>query len=525
MRSAYLIACGGCLAEASQAISEEDWDSIARWLLSCRHDPVKFIVGAFPWGQKGTDLHNKTGPRKWQLEQAERLKAKLSSNPFELIQEATASGHGIGKSADISMCAWWALTTFPDTRGVITANTDMQLRTKTWPEIGKWYGLLPPELRMMFAYESTSIHVRDSNVEREKAWRIDAVPWSEHNTEAFAGLHNEGKRLFLAMDEASAIADKVWEVAEGALTDADTEMLWLVKGNPTRTTGRFRECWGRYKHRWHTQSIDSRTVEGTNKDQLQKMVDDHGEDSDYVRVRVRGLFPSAAAAQFIDSQIVAEAMRREPIAGIRDPLIMAIDVARGGADNFVIWYRRGLDAKTIPPIVIPGSEARNSERLIAKIVDLATTADQYKRPDAVFVDETGLGGPIVDRLRVLLGDQFPVFGVQFASSSPSSEYSNMRSYIWGKLREALRMGLCIPGDPTLEMELTGPEFWYDNKNKIVLESKDDMRERMPSLGSPDRADALAISFAFNVQPRQNTAIVQNQGRAVTDYDPYAGKGL
>jgi hypothetical protein len=500
--------------------SRIDWDGIAKWLLSCRHDPIKWVHEAYPWGHKNTELAL-LKPRQWQLEQAERIKQCLQSNPFEVIQEATASGHGIGKSCEINMLAQWALMTAPKTRGVITANTEAQLRTKTWPEMGKWYGLLPPEVRELFVYESTSIHVRDKDPEETKIWRIDAVPWSEYNTEAFAGLHNKGKRTFLGMDEASAIADKVWEVAEGALTDEKTEMIWLAYGNPTRTTGAFKECWGRRKHRWRTQNIDSRTVEGTNKAQLQKLVDDYGEESDRVRIRVRGLFPQASSLQFIESNLVREAMDREPIAGLRDPLVMGIDVARGGADNFVVWYRRGMDAKSIPPIIIPGSDARDSNRVIAKITDLAATRDNFRKPDAIFVDETGIGGPIVDRLRVLLGEQFPVMGVQFAGASPNPRLANMRMYIWWQLREALTMGLSLPSDAVLETELTSPEYWHDKRDKVILEPKDEMRERLPEIGSPDRADALAITFAYNIQPRHHTALVNNAGRALTEYDPYA----
>ncbi len=36
----------------------------------------------------------------------------------------------------------------------------------------------------------------------------------EHNTEAFAGLLHERKRIIVVFDEASNIADLVWEVAE-----------------------------------------------------------------------------------------------------------------------------------------------------------------------------------------------------------------------------------------------------------------------------------------------------------------------
>ncbi|RRF76892.1 hypothetical protein EAO18_26305 [Klebsiella pneumoniae] len=78
--------------------------------------------------------------------------------------------------------------------------------------------------------------------DHDKRWRADAIPWSEHNTEAFAGLHNERKRIVVVFDEASNIADLVWEVAEGALTDEDTEIIWVAFGNPTRNTGRFRSA-------------------------------------------------------------------------------------------------------------------------------------------------------------------------------------------------------------------------------------------------------------------------------------------
>jgi len=500
-------------------INEADWDAITRWLLSCRHDPLRWVTTAYPWGVKGTTLADKK-PREWQIEQATRIRDRLRSEPHQPILEATASGHGIGKSAEVSMIGQWALMTSPDTRGIITANTEAQLRTKTWPEMAKWYGLLPPELRELFVFEATSLHVRDSKPERAKAWTLDAHPWSEHNTEAFAGMHNEGKRIIVLYDEASAIADKVHEVTEGALTDEGTEIIWLQYGNPTRTHGRFQECWGARKHRWTTRNIDSRTVEGTNKVQLEKWVNDYGENSDFVRVRVRGLAPSASSAQLIETDLVQAAMDREPLLGLREALIMSIDVARGGADEFVIAFRRGLDAKSVPWHFIPGSESRDSERVLAKIVDLATSPDKMCRPDAVFVDETGLGGPIVDRLRRLLGDDFQVLGVQFGSASPNSQLADMRTFIWWQMRESLRVGLAIPNDQALSAQMTAPEIDHDKRDKLRLESKDDMKERLPGIGSPDRADALAISFAYNVQPREQNQLLNRGHTCKHDHDPW-----
>ena len=83
-----------------------------------------------------------------------------------------------------------------------------------------------------------------------------------------------------------------------------TEIVWAVFGNPTRNTGRFKECFGSLRHRWNGQQVDSRTVSFTNKTQIDQWVKDYGEDCDFVRVRVRGEFPRAGSMQFIDSERV-----------------------------------------------------------------------------------------------------------------------------------------------------------------------------------------------------------------------------
>lgn len=469
----------------------------------CHQSPLKYALYNWP----DLDL------RQWQVEFFEGVERKLRDAPNTPIQEATASGHGIGKGCCGAILVHWAMSTREMTRGVVTANTDTQLRTKTWPEVSKWHH----QARNSHWFTCTATALYHPSF--EKNWRVDAIPWSESNTEAFAGLHNKGNRIIVWFDEASAIHDRIWEVTEGALTDEDTEILWAVFGNPTRNTGRFRECFGRFQHRWTTRSIDSRNVEGTNKAFLQAICDDYGEDSDVARVRVRGLFPSASSLQFIESDVVEQAMRREPMVGIRDPLIMGVDVARGGDDRFVIYYRRGMDGKSIPPVVIPGSEARDSMRLVSKVVDLATTEDRTRRPDGIIVDETGVGGPIVDRLRQILGDGATVLGVNFASKAPDKRIANMRGYMWWKMREWLRLGGCLPKDPDLERDLCGVEYFHNRQDQFVLEAKEDMKDR--GLSSPDLADGLALTFAYPIQPREDTNVRGGSQRCVTEYEPYS----
>ena len=491
-------------------------DIVAR----CIHDPLMYTRVAYDWGQG--DLRGSEGPRKWQQDILNEIGTRLQ-NPktrFTPIKIAVASGHGIGKSALISMVVDWAVSTMPDTRVIVTANTENQLRTKTWPEIAKWVRSAITE--SWFKITATAVVAADAD--RSRSWRADAVPWSDTNTEAFAGLHNQGRRIVLIFDEGSSIADKVWEVAEGALTDENTEIIWLAFGNPTRNSGRFRECFERFKHRWVTKQIDSRTVEGTNKALMNQWIADYGEDSDFVRVRVRGEFPKAGSMQFVPSDIVDAARKREPVATLQDPCVIAVDVARFGDDETVIIVRRGRDASSIPWIRLRQVDTMG---VAARIVDLA----REHKPDAIFVDGGGVGGGVIDRLRML---KQPVIEVQFGASSdragPSTDndvvYANKRAEIWGSMRDWLKTG-SIPDDPALAAQLIGVEYGYvirEGRDAIMLEKKSDMKKR--GLSSPDMADALAISFAYPVMPSDHTLQFTrgNTSNHQIDYNPLAMPG-
>ena len=229
-------------------------EATARWA----RDPFGFVTQTL-----------QAVPDDWQREVLQEIASGLGT-PDEAMRIAVASGHGVGKSALVAWILLWAMGTHEDTRGVVTANTETQLRTKTWAEMAKW--LRKWTYREWFDLTSTSMSSRV--VGHSQTWRLDLVPWSETNAEAFAGLHNQGKRTIVVFDEASAIPDVIWDTTEGALTDKETELLWLVFGNPTRNTGRFRECFARFAHRWRGRQVDSRSVGLTNKAQLQRWVDD-----------------------------------------------------------------------------------------------------------------------------------------------------------------------------------------------------------------------------------------------------------
>jgi hypothetical protein len=476
-------------------------------------DPLAFVMYSFPWGAPGSELAQANGPEAWQVELLSAIRDGLLT-PDQAIQLAISSGHGIGKSAFVSWLILWGISTFEDTRGVVTANTERQLKTKTWAELGKWYRLFIG--KFMFDLTATAIYSRDPA--HDKTWRIDMIPWSEASIESFAGLHNKGKRIVLIFDEASAISDVIWETSEGALTDSDTQIIWFCAGNPTKNTGRFRECFegGKFSHRWRTKSIDSRSVSITNKNLIAKWVEDYGEDSDFVRVRVRGVFPRAGSTQFISGEVVrSAAMRPDEPDRSGAPLIMGVDVARFGDDETVISFRRGRDARSLPWIVLRGEDTM---AVAARVAALHIEHDC----DAIFIDGGGVGGGVIDRCRQL---QVPVWEVQFGGKpdrpDPDNEtfkFRNKRSEMWGFMKSWLNTGL-IPTEQELQDQLSAPEYSYNDKDQIQLEKKSDMKKR--GMPSPDRADALALTFAYPVYEAKSKRNSRKAAVCEMEYDPFA----
>lgn len=490
--------------------AETELALVAR-MASFRHDPLGYVLYAFPWGVKGTELERFTGPRAWQRKKLARIGEKLragKTSGHEAIREATCSGHGPGKSAFIGMLIKWALDTRLDTKVVVTANTEKQLQTKTWPELSKWHHL--SITKHWFTFTATSLYSID--VEHEKTWRADAIPWSENNTEAFAGLHNQGRRIVLVFDEASKIADKVWEVAEGALTDADTEILWIVCGNGTRATGRFRECFRRFAHRWEKESIDSRTVEGTNTALFAQWVADYGEDSDFVKVRVRGMFPSASLKSLISEADVDPAFGRHlrPEQYEWAPKILTLDPAWEGDDMLVIGLRQGLMFKILWSVPKNDNDVFVANKLARLEDELAA--------DAVFIDG-GYGTGIVSVGRTL-GRAWQL--VWFGERMPEDHGCyNKRAAMWVDTRNWLKEGGAIEAHSQLREDLLGPETVPRLDGKILLESKDAMKTR--GIPSPNYGDALALSFAYPVASRRqdlvSTASARPGAFSTHEWDP------
>lgn len=481
-------------------------------------NPLGFVLFAFPWGEQGTSLQGFSGPDQWQINVLNDIGAAVQQRkfngvePVDPIQLAVSSGHGIGKSALSAWLILWVMSTRPHSKGVVTANTGDQLKTKTMSELTKWKSLCITG--HWFEKSAMSIVHRAY----PDTWRVDAQTCREENSEAFAGLHCANSTPWYLFDEASAVPEKIWEVAKGGLTDG--EPMHICFGNPTRNNGAFYECFRKHSHRWITHKVDSRTAKMTNKKLIQEWVDDFGEDSDFVRVRVRGEFPRGGDMQFIPSDVVWDAMKRGSGQYLGDdPLICGIDMARGGDDNCMIQFRRGKDAMSEKAYRIPGEKSRDS----MKVVSLLTMILDRHKPDVSFIDATGLGGPIGDRLRQL---GYHVVDVHFGSKAANEKlYKNRTAEMGARCRQWLLDGGSVTDDAQLEAELTSREFAHNDKDQLVLERKPDMKKRLGV--SPDWADALYLTFAEPVPHRPTPRgeldrLPGQRGNNSLDYDPLNG---
>lgn len=484
-------------------------------------DPLSFVLFIYPWGKKGTPLEHFHGPRTWQREALEQLGEHLKAQQDlmaqdkqpEMWRDATVSGRGVGKSALVAWKEHWMMSTRLGSTTIITANTEPQLKSRTFAEVGKWNTLA---LNSHW-FETTVLSVRPAGW-FEKLVKADlkidtgyyyaqGQLWSEENPDAFAGVHNP-LGVQVIYDEASGIPNQIWNVTEGFFTEPTLNRFWDVYSNGRRNSGAFYDCFHdqAMAARWRHRQLDSRTVEGTDLGLFESMIAQHGPDHDTVRVEVLGKFPAQGQNQFISGDLVQDAKHREVEPDNGAPLIMGIDVARFGGDNTVFRWRQGRDARSIPPVKIKNRDNMQVANLAAQWIDRT-------KPDAVNID-AGNGTGVIDRLKEM---KYQVHEVWFGGKADSKEWANKRTEMYAEMRDWLGGG-AIDGDAALARDLTSPEYSFFGKAKdaVMLESKESMKAR--GIGSPDDGDALALTFARKIARRDSRVSRSGRARSASGLD-------
>jgi hypothetical protein len=504
----------------SKQEAHPDEQQLIAKMLSFQDDPLGFVMYTFPWGVPGTPLQNHKGPRKWQLTALKKMTAHIANNRNlvlqgktpELMKLARASGRGIGKSAFLAWVSLWMFSCLPSSTVIVSANTEQQLKSTTFPEIRKWATMginsrwfehnimsLRPAEWLVQALKNTTQY-------DDAYWYIQARLWSEEAPDAYAGVHSQ-MAMAVLFDEASGIPAPIWPVAQGYFTDKTVHRFWIAISNPRNPSGEFFECFHNNRDQWDHETIDGRTVEENDHTLYNDIIRQYGEDSDQARVEVYGMFPRQGDENLISRGEVEDATGRELTPDNGAPLLMGVDPARMGKDKAVIRFRQGFDARSIKPLVYPKCTT-------AELAEYCSTAiDKYK-PDHVFIEADGIGGPVIELLQKA---GYTIIAVQVGKKAQDAQYYYLhRTEVWVRMRDWIS-DACLPDEPDLIEDLCCMRYKVNDKGQMALYPK----EKMKKLGfaSPDYADALAVTFSKNVSRKDTpTSKRFKRNRVARDVD-------
>lgn len=412
---------------------------------------------------------------------------------------AVRSGHGTGKSASLSWLILWFLLTRPGAKVICTAPSRRQLFDILWAEIRLWLSRSVQWVRELLEVKSETINVVGRKDWFARACAINASSSPEEQAETLAGYHH--KHLLCVVDEASGVPDPVFQPIEGYLTQPDNFVI--LAGNPTRNYGYFYEIFndpqvGEGWLKLHWSSLDSPLV---SQDWIRRMRR-YGETSDTWRVRVLGEFPMTGSYEAIPWSFIEEAMFKdgedplEAAAYERNQLgrldVWGLDVARFGNDETVLVKRCGRVVWDVA--TLRGADTVTVAEWVA--MHFRRHVEETNRPPIICVDATGLGSGVVDGLRNLVPPASVLEVVVGWKSSFPELFGIVRHELWWRMRRAFekRMLRIVP-DEVLVRQLSSVRAIEDEMGRWKIESKKAMAKR--GLDSPDRADALALTFWYD----------------------------
>ena len=313
---------------------------------------------------------------------------------------------------------------------------------------------------------------------------------SANSDEEFQGFHSPN--ILIVVDEAEGVEESIYEAIEAVMTSDNCKLLLI--GNPTTMSGTFRRAFYDDREMYKTVTISAmespnvieerQVIRGlATKRWVEERKKVWGEENPIYQARVLGEFPDEGEDTLIPLSRVEAATKRDMNAPFDSkPSVVSVDVARFGSDKSVIMRRhwmvvdeiqsfRGLDTMKLTGHVIAAIDAWH--------------------PEEIVIDEVGIGGAVVDRLRE---QGYSVQGINVGRPAQDNDhYANLRAEGYWFLRQLfMDQGITIPPDNELIGQLAGLKYSFNSLGRLVIESKEEMRRR--GVPSPDKADALMMAF-------------------------------
>lgn len=420
----------------------------------------------------------------------------VRDNPFTAVK----SCHGIGKSFVASRTAtWWVDSHPPGTAVVVTtAPTGDQVKAILWSEING--------AANKAADRGDPLPGQVNALEWKLRGQIVGMGRkpSDYNKHAFQGIHR--RFVLVIIDEACGVLAHFWVAALAIATGIHCRVLAI--GNPDDPASHFAQvCASPLWNLIKISAFDSPNFTGervplelaevlVSRRYEETMRTEYGPESPVYISKVLAEFPQDAEDGVVRlSKLRACCLPRETAYTGEQllPVELGVDVGAGG-DEAVIRERRGM---------VVGREWRTRTRDSEELVDLVVTAIHETGATRVKVDSIGVGWGIIGSLRRRRAKKkhdAQIVGVNVGETALAPEkYLRLRSQIWWEVGRGLTESLAWDLSQLEEADrdrlitqLTAPKYDHDAAGRIVVEKKDDTKQRIGR--SPDNADALLLAF-------------------------------
>ena len=405
------------------------------------------------------------------------------------------SGHGVGKSAVEAWALIWFIMTRPFPKIPCTAPTQHQLFDILWAEVNKWIRN-NPLLEQELIWTKSKLYMRGHPQEWFAVARTSTKP------DALQGFHAE--HVLYIIDEASGVDDSVFEPVLGSLSTAGARLLMC--GNPTQLSGFFYDSHNKNRGSYKTFHIDGRKSSQVSQEFVDMIINMYGEDSDIFRVRVPGEFPLQEDEVFIPLSMCEKSIMMEYSPRKTPNLIhIGADIARFGDDKTCIGYK--IDEKVTFYRKRRGQDTMKTADDIIACGEMLVKQYNWKEMIPVKIDDGGVGGGVVDRLRQMKRNQpdrfwwLDVIPVKFGQRIKHKHYYDSTTYMMAIVKKLLSTydeedgtkkpcELILPDDNDLVAQLSTRKYEMTETSKIRIESKKDVKKR--GQHSPDEADCLLL---------------------------------
>ena len=466
-----------------------------------RENPVKFVYDNF-----------KVDPDIWQKETLEKLKPNNSQRKRIGMRACT----GPGKSACLAWAGWYRLSCFGGLHehpkgAALSGEGKDNLSDNLWAELSTWQQR-SDFLKEAFVWNKEQIHAKD----HRETWFLSARSYPkdadlESIGRSLSGLHSPYP--FILLDEIGDMPITIGQKAEQIFTGGAIDGLIMGAGNPTSTSGLLYAICSDIT--WDVITItadpdDPKRTPRVDIEHAREQIKKYGRDNPWVMATILGLFPSVGFNTLLSLQEVEAAMNRHLSEDKYDwaQKRLGVDCARFGDDATVIFPRQGLAAFKLVEMM-----GARSDEISARVA----AAKAKWNSEMEFVDGTGgFGSGVIDNL-ITAG--YSPQEIHFSGKATDAKYYNKRAEMWFEMAEWVKRGGSLPEDTKLKRELTTPKYTFKN-GKFILEDKDQIKKRLGF--SPDRADALALTFAMVDMPKQDSLLkrmIPNHTNHASEYEP------